>query len=35
VKDQLLNPQTLPGIRLFDLHEQVAVITGGARAWAL
>ncbi|MFN9038819.1 MAG: SDR family NAD(P)-dependent oxidoreductase, partial [Planctomyces sp.] len=31
MKDQLLNPQTLPGIRLFDLHEQVAVITGGAR----
>ncbi|MFM7833044.1 MAG: SDR family NAD(P)-dependent oxidoreductase, partial [Planctomycetaceae bacterium] len=26
-----LNPQTLPGIQLFDLRDQVAVITGGAR----
>lgn len=31
MKDDQLNPQNLPGIRLFDLHDQVAVITGGAR----
>jgi NAD(P)-dependent dehydrogenase (short-subunit alcohol dehydrogenase family) len=31
VSENHLNPQTLPGIRLFDLHDQVAVITGGAR----
>jgi len=31
VTDLALNPHTLPGIRLFDMPDQVAVITGGAR----
>jgi len=29
--DLQLNPETLPGIKLFDLRNQVAVVTGGAR----